>query len=52
MYTINETTYNKLKNLLNLIDSEESKDNYEDIDVDAVLEYTSELVSTIRTIIK
>lgn len=45
---IDETIANKLRNLISLIDSEESKDDYEDIDTDAVLEYYSEIISTLR----
>ena len=49
--TLNEATTNKLRNLLGLIDAEESKDSYEDIDCDAVLEYTDEIIKTLRGIL-
>ena len=52
MYSIDKVTYNKLKNLIDLIDKEESKENYEDIDTDSVLEYYDEIINTIRSVVK
>ena len=52
MYSIDNVTYNKLKNLIDLIDKEESKENYEDIDTDSVLEYYDEIINTIRSVVK
>ena len=51
MYTINETNYHAIKNLLAKIDEEEAKEDYEDIDTDAVLEYTSDILHIIRSIV-
>ena len=49
---IDEVNLNALRNLLAQIDEEESKENYEDIDTDNVLELTSDLIHIVRNIIK
>lgn len=51
MKIINESQCKRLEDLLNLIDAEESKDEYDDIDADAVLEYTTEVLGILRGII-